>query len=140
MEEEMEALHNNEMWCLVKLPSGRNLVDIKWVFKNNMNVVGQVDKFKAILVAKGYSQVEGVDFGEVFSLNEKLNSIRVLMSMNTTYDMEIEKMDVKTKFLHWDLEEEIHMKHLKGFTIKGKKELVCKFKRYLYGLKQSPRM
>jgi hypothetical protein len=55
MIEEMESLHNNEIWDLVKLPSGRNLVGIKWVFKKKMNAIVQVEKFKARLVAKGYS-------------------------------------------------------------------------------------
>jgi hypothetical protein len=59
------------------------------------------------LVAKGYSQVEGVDFDEVFSPIEKLTSIRVLMSLAATFDLEIEQMDVKITFLHGDLEEEI---------------------------------
>jgi hypothetical protein len=62
------------------------------------------------LVAKGYSQVEGVDFGEIFSLVAKLTSIRVLMYLAATFDLEIEQMDVKTMFLHGDLEEEIYIK------------------------------
>jgi hypothetical protein len=62
------------------------------------------------------------------------------MSLVATFDLEIEKMDVKTMFLHGDLEEEIYMKHPEGFVVKGKQELVCKLKRYLYSLKQFPRM
>ena len=105
-----------------------------------MNATGKVEKFKARLVAKGYSQVEGVDFGDIFSLVEKLTSIRVLMSLVVAFDMEIEQMDVKTMFLHRDLEEEIYMKQPKGFVARGKKDLVCKLKRSLYGLNKSPRM
>jgi hypothetical protein len=56
------------------------------------------------------------------------------MSLAATFDLEIEKMDVKTMFLHGDLEEEIYMKQPEGFAVKGKKELVCKLKRSLYGL------
>jgi hypothetical protein len=67
MVEEMESLYKNETWDLVKLPSGRNFFGSKWVFKK-MNVTGQVERFKSRLVAKGYSQVEGVDFGEIFPL------------------------------------------------------------------------
>jgi hypothetical protein len=138
--EEMESLHKNETWDLVKLPSGKKLVGRKWVFKKKMNVAGQVKKFKARLVAKGYSQFEGVDFNDIFSPVAKLTSIKVLMSLATTFDLKIEHMDVKTTFLHGDLEEEIYMKQPKGFVVKGKKELVCKLKRSFYGLKQSPRM
>jgi hypothetical protein len=129
MVEEMESLHKNETWDLVKLPNGRKPIGSKWVFKKKLNATGQVKKFKARLVAKGYSQVEGVDFGEIFSPVAKLTSIRVLMSLAATFDLEIEKMDVKTMFLHGDLEEEIYMKQPEGFAVKGKKELVCKIEK-----------
>jgi hypothetical protein len=140
MVEEMESFHMNETWDLVKIPSGRNLVGIKWVFKKKMNVAGQVEKFEDRLVAKGYSQFKGVEFSDIFSPIVKLTSIRVLMSLVTTFDLEIELMDVKIVFLHGDLEEEIYMKRPEGFVVKGKKYLLCKLKRSLYGLKKSPRM
>jgi hypothetical protein len=92
------------------------------------------------MVAKGYSQVEGVDFGEIFSLVAKLTSIRVLMSLVAAFDLKIEQMDLKIVFLHGDLEEEIYMKQPEGFVVKGKKDLVYKLKRSLYGIDQSPRM
>jgi hypothetical protein len=63
-----------------------------------------------------------------------------LLFVVSTFDFEVEQMDVKTTFLHGDLEEKIYMKQPKGFAVKGKKELVCKLKNSLYGLKQSPRM
>jgi hypothetical protein len=88
--EEMESLYKNETWDLVKLPSGRHLIHIKWLFKKKMNVVGQVKNFKARLVVKGCSQVEGVDFGDIFSLVAKLTSIRVLISLDATFNMEID--------------------------------------------------
>jgi hypothetical protein len=99
-----------------------------------------VDKYKARLIAKGYSQVEGIDFGEIFSLVAKLTYIRFMLSIVVAFDFEVEQMDVKTTFLHGDLEEEIYMKQPKGFAIMGKKALVCKLKKSLYVLKQSPRM
>jgi hypothetical protein len=85
--------------------NGRKLVGSKWVFKKNLNAIGRIDNFQTQLVAKGYSQVEGVDFGEISSFVAKLNSIRVLISLATTFDLEIEQMDVKTTFLHKDMEE-----------------------------------
>jgi hypothetical protein len=113
---------------LVKFSSGRNPVDRKWVFKKRMNTTVQVKKFKARLEVKGYSQVKGVNFSEIFSPVEKLTS------------MEIENMDVKTVFLHGDLEEEIYIKQLEGFRVRGKKNLVCKLKRSFYRLKKSPKI
>jgi hypothetical protein len=110
MEEEMASLDKNEAWDLVELPAGRNPIGSKWVFKKKLNAEGKVEEYKARLVAKGYSQVEGIDFGEIFSPVAKLTSIRLLLSVAATFDFEIEQMDVKTTFLHGDLEEEIFMK------------------------------
>jgi hypothetical protein len=140
MDEEMESLDKNETWDLVDLPTGRNIISSKWVFKKKLNAEGKVEKYKAQLVAKGYSQVEGIDFGEIFSPVVKLTSIIFMLSVVVAFDFEVEQMDVKTSFLHGDLEEEIYMKQPEGFVVKGKKELVCKMKKSLYGLKQSPRM
>jgi hypothetical protein len=124
MVEEKESLHKNKTWDLVKFPSGRKPVGRKWVFKKNMNETCQVDKFKARLVVKGYSQVEGVDFGSIFSPIAKFNSIIVPMYLDATFDIEIKQMDVKKTFLYGDLEEEIYMKQPKVFVVKGKKDLM----------------
>jgi hypothetical protein len=140
MDEEMAALDKNEAWDLVELLTRRNPIGNKWVFKKKLNAKGKVEKYKAQLVEKGYSQVEGIDFGEIFSHVSKLTSIRFMLFFVVAFDFEVEQMDVKTTFLHGDLEEEIYMKQLEGFVVKGKKELVCKLKKSLYGLKQSPRM
>ena len=85
-----------------------------------------MEKYKSWLVAKGYSRVEGIDFGEIFSPIAKLTSIRFLLSIDVSFDIEVEQMDVKTTFLHGDLEEEISMKQPEGFAVKGKKEMVYK--------------
>jgi hypothetical protein len=69
-----------------------------------------VEKYKARLVAKGYSQVDGIDFGDIFSLLSKLTYIIFLLFVVVAFDFEVEHMDVKTTFLHGDLEEEIYMK------------------------------
>jgi hypothetical protein len=140
MNEEIESLDKNEAWDLVELPTGRNPIGNKWLFKNTLNAKGKVEKYKAGLVEKGYSQVEGIDFGEIFSHVAKLTSIRFMLFVVAAFDFEIEQMDVKTSFLHGNLEEEIYMKQLEGYAMKGKKELICKLKKSMYGLKQSPGM
>ena len=76
-----------------------------------------------------------IDFGDIFSPVAKVASIRLLLSIATSFDFEVEKRDVKTTFLHGDLEEEIYMKQPEGFGVKGNKELVCRLKKSLYGLK-----
>jgi hypothetical protein len=75
-----------------------------------------------------------------FSLVSKLTSIRFILSVSTTFEFEVEPMDVKKTFLHGDLEEEIYMKQLEDFAVKGKKEMICKMKSSQYGLNQSLRM
>jgi hypothetical protein len=87
------------------------------------------------LVAKGYSQVEGVDYEETFSPVAKMASIRLLLALAVSYDLEVEQMDMKTTFLHGELKEEIFMKQPKGFVVEGREDMVCLLKRSLYGLK-----
>jgi hypothetical protein len=140
MIEEMDSLDKNEAWDIAEFPARRKYVGRKWLFKNNFNAQGKMQKYKAQFVAKDYSHVERIDFGEIFSPLAKLTSIRFILSIVVAFDLEVEEMDVKTTFLHGDLEEEMYMKQPEDFLVKGRKELVCKMKKSLYGLKQSPRM
>eukprot|EP00253_Pinus_taeda_P016175 PITA_16175 len=118
MVDEMASLHKNEALDMVELPAGRKPIGNKWVFKKKTNVEGKVEKYKSQLVVKGYSQVSGIDFGNIFSLVAKVISIRLLLSVAAAFDFEVEQMDVKTTFLHGDLEEEIYMKQPEGFVVK----------------------
>lgn len=138
MSEEVESLHKNHTWELVKPPKGQKIVGCKWVFKIKEGTPGDA-RFKARLVAKGYTQREGVNFNEVFSPVVKHSSIRVLLAMVALLDSELEQLDVKTAFLYGELEEQIYMHQPEGFEIRGKKDHVCLLKKSLYGLKQSPR-
>jgi hypothetical protein len=104
MDEEMSYLDKNEAWDLLEFPTGRNAIGSKWVFKRKLNAKGKVDKYKGRLVEKGYSQVEGIDFGEIFSPIAMLTSIRFFLSVVAAFDFEVEQMDVKTTFLHGDIE------------------------------------
>eukprot|EP00253_Pinus_taeda_P019301 PITA_19301 len=126
MVDEMAYLHKNVAWDLVELSAGRKPIGNKWVFKKKTNSEVKVEKYKAWLVAKGYSQVSGIDFGDIFSLVTKVTSIRLLLSVVDAFDFEVEQMDVKPTFLHEDMEEDIYMKKLEGFAVKGKKELCPK--------------
>jgi len=80
-------------------------------------------------------QGAGIDFSDIFSPIAKIASIRLLLFVIVAFDFQVEQMDVKTTFLHGDLEEEIYMKQPEGFAVKSKKELVCKLKKSMYGLK-----
>ena len=140
MEEEIESLRMNDMWDLVVLPNGRRTIGNKWVLKKKKSETSHVEKFKDRLVAKGYSQVQGLDFGDIFSPITILTSITLLMYLAVMFDLEIEKKDVNKTFIHGYLEEEIYMNQPEGFIMKGKEELVYRIKEYIYGLKQSHRM
>ncbi|KAH9723411.1 Integrase catalytic domain-containing protein [Citrus sinensis] len=118
----------------------RKIVSCKWIFKKNEGIPGVEDsRYKARLVARGFTQNEGIDFNEIFSLVVKHSSIRILLAMVALFDLELGQMDVKTAFLHGNLEEKILMSQPEGFKEQGHEEHVCLLKRSLYGLKQSPR-
>ncbi|KAK2414224.1 cysteine-rich RECEPTOR kinase [Trifolium repens] len=138
MNEEMLSLEKNQTWKLVPLPKNKRVVGSKWVFKKKDGIPGvEAPRYKARLVAKGFTQVEGIDYNEIFSPVVKHCSIRVLMAIVNQYDLELEQMDVKTAFLHGELEETIYMQQPEGFV--EDKSKVCLLKKSLYGLKQSPR-
>ncbi|KAE8730408.1 BTB/POZ domain-containing protein NPY2 [Hibiscus syriacus] len=140
MNEEMQSLQKNQTWKLASLLKGKKAIGCKWVyakkdgFPDNNNIC-----YKARLVAKGYAQTEGVDYNEVFSPVVKHSSIRILLALVAQLDLELVQMDVKTAFLHGDLDEEIYMTQPDGFKVAEKEEMVCKLEKSLYGLKQSPR-
>ncbi|KAG8477010.1 hypothetical protein CXB51_030151 [Gossypium anomalum] len=140
MQEEMESLYKNRTWDLVKLPKGKKTVRCKWVFKKKEGTPGvEEPRYKARLVAKGYSQIPGVDFTYVFSPMVKHSSIRALLGIVAMHDLELEQLDVKTVFLHGELEEDIYMQQPEGFIVSEKENYVCLLRKSLYGLKQSPR-
>ena len=87
------------------------------------------------MAENGYSQKEGIDFHEIFSLVVKLVSIQLMFALIALLDLELKKIDVKTGFLHGDLDEDIYMEQPKGFNQNKKGRLVCKLKNSLYGLK-----
>ena len=139
MQDEMQSLHENHTYELVELPKGRRALKNKWVFRIKSEEGNSKPRYKARLVVKGFSQKKGVDFEEIFSPVVKMFSIRVVLGLATVLDLEIEQLDVKTAFLHGDLEEEIYMEQPEGFRVPGKENLVCRLKKSLYGLKQAPR-
>ena len=83
------------------------------------------------MVAKGYNRREGIDFNEVFSPIVRYSSIRVMLTMVALFDLELEQLDVKTAFLHGELEEQIYMHQPEGFVIQGKEDHVCLLKKII---------
>jgi len=105
MHEEMEALHKNKTWDLVKLPNGKKVVGCKWVFTIKHKADGSLKRYKARLVAKDFTQTYGIDYEETFASIAKMNSIRVLLSIVANLDWPLHQFDLKNAFVHGDLEE-----------------------------------
>eukprot|EP00253_Pinus_taeda_P001519 PITA_01519 len=137
MNEEYCSLLENDTWDLGPLPKGRKLVRCKWVYRTKFGPDGKVDRHKAHLFAKGFSQVEGIDYTETFSLVSKMNSICLFLSLVAFFKWEVHQMDIKSAFLHGHLHEEIYMEKPPGF-IQTDSSLICQLKKSLYGLKQAP--
>ena len=98
------------------LPPGRNLVQCKWVYKTKFSADGSPLKYKAILVAKGYSQVHGIDYNDTFAPMAKIDSIRIALAIAASRKWEVHHMDVKCAFLNGYLSEEIYMQKPQGFS------------------------
>ena len=139
MQDEMDSLHENHTYELVELPKGKRALRNKWVYKLKLGDGGNPPRYKAKIVVKGFQQKKGVDFDEIFAPVVKMTSIRMVLSIAASMNLEVEQLDVKTAFLHGDLEEEIYMQQPRGFEKRGKEHLVCRLKKSLYGLKQAPR-
>ena len=136
---EYSSLMKNDTWELVPPPKDKNIVGSRWVLKVKRDENGAVDRFKARLVAQGYSQMKGIDYDEVFSPVARYASVRSLLALANAHDLEIHQMDVKTAFLNGSLDCEIYMSQPEGFVDPERPDYVCKLKKSIYGLKQSAR-
>ena len=95
MKSEMGSMYENKVWTLVDLPDDRQAIENKWIFKNKTGVDSNVSAYKAQLVAKGFQQVQGVDYDETFSPVAMLKSVRIMLAIAAFYDYEIWQMDFK---------------------------------------------
>jgi hypothetical protein len=138
MAKEMRLLQDN-VWELVKPPKDRKTVGSKWVFKVKTNEDGRVERYKASLVAQGFTQVKGAHYDETFYPVVRMELLRTLVIMGVQRGLQLYQVDVTTAFLNGVLEEEIFMSPPEGFVQEGQEHLVCRLKRSLYGLKYSPR-
>jgi hypothetical protein len=137
MEEEKRSLLENGTWELVKCEGEQRVVDSRWVFRKKFDSAGNVCRYKARLVARGFSQVEGVDYGETFAPVLRYQSFRTMMAVAAAKKMGITFFDVTSAFLNGKLKERVLMKQPQGLEVGTGR--VCLLRRSLYGLKQAPR-
>ena len=135
---EYNTLVGNGTWEIVDLPEGQKAIGSGWVFKVKHNRDGSIERFKACLVAKGYSQRPGLDYNESFAPTFRPATLRIIMALAATEDLELRSVDITSAFTNGDLDEEIYMKQPEGFHI-GSSHQVCRLRKSLYGLKQSAR-
>lgn len=139
MDDEITSLIQNHTWDLIELSSGRTTVANKWTFKLKLKSNGTIDRFKARLVAEGYSQRYGIDYEETYAPTAKSDNIKTLLSIAPTEDCELVQFDIKTAFLHGDLTETVYMDLPDGYPLPNSEGKVCLLRKSLYGLKQASR-
>jgi len=129
---------HNKRWHLVPLGKGKNLIDCKWVYKIKRKANGDIDRYKARLVAKVFKQRYGIDYEDTFSPVVKPATIRTILSVAVSRGWCLRQLDVQNTFLYGVLEEEVYMKQPPGYEQQSTSPLVCKLDKALYGLKQAP--
>ena len=139
MKEELDALHKTGTWDLVYLPSGKSAIGYKWVYKIKTQSDGTIDRYKARLVARGFTQEYGNDYEETFAQVARLSSVKTLIVVSAARKWPLFHMDVKNVFLNGELLEKVYMKLPPGYSHPpGFPHRVCRLSRALYGLKQAP--
>ncbi|KAD3069345.1 hypothetical protein E3N88_37225 [Mikania micrantha] len=139
MRSEIASIEKNKTWKLTDLPAGQRPIGLKWVYKIKRDAKDQITKHKERLVAKGYIQKQGVDYEEVFAPVARLETVRLVLALSAQNGWPVHHLDVKTAFLHGELNEEVFVKQPEGFERKGQEQKVYKLIKALYGLKQAPR-
>uniref|UniRef100_A0A2N9G4E2 Integrase catalytic domain-containing protein n=1 Tax=Fagus sylvatica TaxID=28930 RepID=A0A2N9G4E2_FAGSY len=137
MADELDALHKTHTWDMTTLPPGKSAVGCKWVYKIKTRADGSMERYKARLVARGFTQEYGIDYEETFAPVARLTSVRSLLAVAAVRHWPLFQMDVKNAFLNGDLLEEVYMQPPSGYP--DSQNQVCRLRRALYGLKQALR-
>lgn len=137
MEEELKSIEDNNTWSVVDLPKGRTAIGCRWVYKLKQSENEEPPRYKARLVAQGFTQKFGIDYDEVFAPVTRSSTFRTLLTIASARNLIVQQYDVKTAFLNGSLEEEIYMKPPPGYLDSNK---VLKLHKSLYGLKQAARV
>jgi len=137
MQSEMNAHSLNGTWTLVRIPKGRIAIGSRWVYDLKLHPDGTVKRFKARLVAQGFTQKEGIDYTDTFAPVVGMTTVRLLISVAASSMWKIYQLDVETAFLQAPVKEVVYVRQAPGFT-QDSDMMVYKLEKSLYGLKQSP--
>lgn len=108
MKIELDLIFKNNVWTLVESNSHIKPITCKLVYKTKRDALGGIDRYKARLVVKGFTQREGIDYNDTFSLISSKDSMRVVMFLAVHFDLELHQMDVEITFLNGDIEEYLY--------------------------------
>jgi hypothetical protein len=137
IDNQLQSLEANHTWDVVDKPANINLISTKWVFKIKRLPNGQIDKYKARLCARGFTQEYGIDYFETFAPVVRMESLRILLALAAAEDWEIHQMDVVSAYLLGELDEDAYLEVPHGLDVPQGK--VLKAVKGLPGLKQSGR-
>lgn len=132
-------MERNHTWDETDLPPGKKAVSSKWVFTIKYQSNGDIERYKACLVARGFTQTYGTDYTYTFAPVAKIHTVRVVLSLATNLSWELWQMDVKNAFLQGKLEDKVYMTPPPGLEDTIAPEKVLRLRKAIYGLKQSPR-
>ncbi|GBM48697.1 Retrovirus-related Pol polyprotein from transposon TNT 1-94 [Araneus ventricosus] len=140
MKDEIDTMHSRGVWKLVDQPSNAKPVGCRWVYTVKRDENGKIVRFKARLVAQGYTQIKGESFDETFSPVINFSLIRFFFSLLVSLNgWNHTQCDIKGAYLYASLDKEVYMSQPPGFVKKGEESKVCKLDRAIYGLHQSGR-
>ena len=137
MGEEYMSLVKNGTFTLVELPPGKKTVGAKWVYRIKYDTNGEIAKFKARLMAQGFTQKKGIDFDETYAPVTRLSSVRLLLTIAAAKGYKIAQLDVDSAYLNGFIDKEIYMRQPPGFVDPDHPSKVWLLLKSLYGLKQA---
>ena len=124
---------------MVDVPKDKDVISVKWIYKTKQDANGNVQKHKARMVARGFTQQPGIDFNETFAPVTRMDTVRTVLAIVAQNKWHAHQMDVKSAFLNGYLEEDVYVEHTQGYEVPGQEHKVYTLKKALYGLKQAPR-